>query len=231
MQTDLTFNGFDKGFLEFLQNLKQNNTKDWFAKNKNYYDKHIKSSCKNLVYDLGNYFYSNHLPYVADDKISLFRIHRDVRFSPNKDPYKTNIGLYFPFSFNPALAKKSTSIGLYLHFEPNNCFVAGGYYMPEPAELKQFRTRIYEDFEEFDSIINSEIFKSHFTDIMKMTEPLKKVPLGFPKEHPSVEYLKIKDLSFTAVIPENIIYSTELLEFAKQKAEVLTPYLAFLLNN
>ncbi len=231
MQIESKFKGFHADFMKFLKELKENNNREWFAKNKKFYDDEIKAASKNYVYDLGYYFNCNHLPFVADEKISLFRIHRDVRFSQNKDPYKTNIGIYFPFTFTPATAKKSTSIGLYVHFEPGNCFVAGGYYMPEPAELKHFRTKIYEEFEEFELIVNDVSFKTQFPDILKMSEPLKKVPLGFPKEHPSANYLKMKDLSFTASFSDGIINSEELLKFTEQKAEALVPFLTFLLSN
>ncbi len=229
--TKNTYNGFHKDFLKFLSDLKLNNNKDWFDKNRDFYDKEIKNTSKLFVFEIGNQFLEKGLPFVADTKISLFRINRDIRFSQNKDPYKTNIGIYFPYSINPETAKKSTPIGFYCHFEPESCFVAGGFYMPEPAELKHYRTRIYSDFEEFSKIIENKEFKSNFPEVLKMSEPLKKVPLGFPKEHQSAEFLKMKDLSYTCKIPTDLIHTNELIPFLIKKAEIITPFLTFLNND
>ncbi len=223
-----TFMGFNKDFLKFLSDLKVNNNKDWFDKNRPFYESEIKNTSKLFVYEMGNLFIEKGLPFVADSKISLFRINRDVRFSSNKNPYKNNISMYFPFSITPETAKKSTPVGLYCHFEPNNCFIAGGFYMPESAELNHFRNRIFTEFDEFTRIIESKNFKSNFPEIIRMTEPLKRVPAGFPKEHPSAEFLKLKDLSFTCTVPIELINSSKLLDFIVQKAELIAPFLNFL---
>lgn len=163
----------------FLVDLRLNNDRIWFNNNKDYY--------------LGAFrafeeFINEMIPVIKEfdpeievtsAKECLFRIYKDVRFSANKDPYKTNFGAHIVNG-----GKKSPFAGYYIHFEPDNSFIGGGIYMPQPDILLKLRTYILNHGEEFLSIIDSEIFKRAFGTLMD--EKLKTAPRGFPKDHPHI---------------------------------------------
>ena len=93
------FKGFTPEVRKFYQELEKNNNKEWFQANKARYEEFVREPAKELVYEMGLRFAKSGLPYYADPKKSLFRVNRDIRFSANKDPYKTNFGVLFPFNF------------------------------------------------------------------------------------------------------------------------------------
>ena len=142
------FDGYTPDVKEFFRNLKNNNTKSWFDDHREFYINNIREVTKTLVNDMGMRFARLGLPYIADPKRSLFRINRDIRFSNNKDPYKTNLGVFFPFSLSPTVQKPVHAMGLYFHFEDSETFIAGGIHSPMPSDLKAIRKRISQDWEE-----------------------------------------------------------------------------------
>ena len=155
-------------------------------------------------------------------KDCVFRIYRDVRFSKNKDPYKTNMGAVFCKG-----GRKSRYAGYYLHIEPGQCFIAGGLHRPLPPQLKMIRNRIAGDYEELNSIINDKNFKAEF-EIIFNDESLKRIPQGFPKEHPAAELLKLKGYSALNIIPCDIIGDRMLIAVLVQKAKAMLPLLEYL---
>jgi uncharacterized protein (TIGR02453 family) len=118
-------------------------------------------------------------------KDCIFRIYRDVRFSKNKEPYKSNFG-----AFMVKGGKKSNFAGYYIHIEPDQSFVGGGIYMPEPGILRSIREEIYTHTEEYKSIIGNKTFRKYFPEIYG--EKLSTAPKGFPKDFPDIDLLKNK---------------------------------------
>jgi uncharacterized protein (TIGR02453 family) len=120
-------------------------------------------------------------------KQCLFRIYRDVRFSPNKEPYKTHFGVYFAKNGG----KNSNFAGYYFHLDPDESFFGGGIYMPLSEYLKAIRKEIFYQIDEFKAIINEPVFKKYYDGIEEI-EKLKKAPVDFPKDFPDIELLKNK---------------------------------------
>jgi len=177
--------------LDFLTKLKKNNNKEWFDKNRPTYEivkKEFKIFVDELIASIAKFDPTvKHL----ESKNCIFRINRDVRFSNDKSPYKTNIGAYI----SPE-GKKSFSAGYYLHIQPGNCFIASGMWMPPAPQLNAVRQEIDYNADEFRKIIANKNFVKHFK---KLTEEdkVKTTPKGYDKNHPEIEFLKLK--SFIAV--------------------------------
>lgn len=181
------FEGFPREGITFLQKLKKNNNRPWFQNHKDEYDQLVKFPMQCLIAGLAHGLADDAPEILFDPRKSIFRIYRDVRFSKNKAPYKTNIAAYF----NIRGRKGPGEIpGLYLGIEPGEAFIGGGLYMPSGEQLKAVRRSIAGNPDEFLQVIQDRAFKRMFGEIMG--EKLQKAPLGFPKDHPMIEYLRYK---------------------------------------
>lgn len=181
------FEGFPKSGIDFLKRLRKNNSREWFQKHKTEYEENVKFPMQCLIAGLRDRLRDEIPELDFNPKRSIFRIYRDVRFSKNKAPYKTNIAA----SFELKGKKKTTDTpGLYVGIEPGSVFVGGGMYMPGGEQLKAIRKAIVEHPDEFLAVVEDKRFKRTFGGIMG--ENLQKAPLGFPKDHPMIEHLKHK---------------------------------------
>lgn len=175
--------------LAFLNKLKKNNSTEWFKDNQTDY-KNSRIDFENFVSQIIKGLSSLDNNIEKQDlqaKKCIKRINRDIRFSNDKSPYKTN---YFA-NFNPN-GHKSEHASYYLHLEPNNSFVGGGVYMPQTPTLNKFRKEIEYDLKEWKSLINQKSFKETFPNGVESPSELKTVPKGFDKESPAIEYLRMK---------------------------------------
>jgi uncharacterized protein (TIGR02453 family) len=181
------FEGFPKEGIAFLQKLKKNNNRPWFQKHKEDYEQLVKFPMQCLIASLAQKLADDAPEILFNPRKSIFRIYRDVRFSKNKSPYKTNIAAYFDLR-----GKKSPgdAPGLYVGIEPGEIFIGGGLYMPGGDQLKAIRRSIAEHPDEFLEIVQDRTFKRSFGEIMG--EKLQKAPLGYPKDHPMIDYLRYK---------------------------------------
>ena len=176
--------------LIYLNNLSNNNNKEWFHANKKHYQElreFFISQTTELIskiseFDKGVMF--------EEPKKCIFRINRDIRFSKDKSPYKTNFG-----AFIVPGGKKSGNAGYYLHIEPSGSFIGGGIHSPESLNLKKIRWYIYENINEFLSIIENSNFKKYFGSIAG--NKLKNPPRDFNKEFKHIDLLKFK--SYTVI--------------------------------
>lgn len=171
--------------LAFLKKLKSNNNKEWFDKNKEVYLE-AKTEYEAVIDEVIKGLRGFDKKIAADLKAKdcLFRIYKDVRFSKDKSPYKTNFGA----SINPG-GKKSLVAGYYLHCEPGQSFLAGGVYMPEPAMLNAIRQEIDYHPEALLKILKSAGFKKYFKGF-DTEDALKTAPKGYEKDHPQIDLLK-----------------------------------------
>jgi uncharacterized protein (TIGR02453 family) len=177
-----------KETVDFLKRLDANNDRDWFTANKGAFQ----SANDNIIAVTGELIgrIAKFDPDVSglDPKSCVFRIYRDVRFSKDKSPYKTNLG-----AFIAPGGKKNMSPGYYFHVQPRMFFAAAGKHLPDASELLKIRTAIARNTKEFLKIVESGSFKKRFGDLDG--ERLSRPPKGFDAEHPAIEYLKLK--SFT----------------------------------
>ncbi|MDA3942364.1 MAG: DUF2461 domain-containing protein [Bacteroidetes bacterium] len=171
--------------IPFLAELAQNNHKDWFDEHRNQYDT-ARTELVELVSEMLNAL-SPIEPWVSilSPSKCIFRINRDVRFSNNKEPYKTGIGVFIA----PG-GRSAGNAGYYLHIEPGKSFIGGGIYAPSPEVLKAIRQEIYYNAADFLSIINHPGFKEKYGEMLD--ERLKRPPKGFPADFDYVELLKYK---------------------------------------
>ncbi|MCK4921565.1 MAG: DUF2461 domain-containing protein [Bacteroidales bacterium] len=190
----------DKNIFLFLKELRNNNNKEWFDKNrKRYQDLRLNfiDFVSLMIFEL-----SKIDPSVKniEAKASIFRINRDIRFSADKSPYKINMGAFI----TPG-GKKSGLPGYYLHLEPGSTFAAGGIHMPMPPELKAVRHSIIENPEEYRKIIEAPNFKELFDEVNG--EKLKTSPKGFPKEDPNIDLIKLKSYTVGHKLDEKMLSS------------------------
>src|SRR5262245_42528744 len=157
-------------------------------------------------------------------KECMFRINRDVRFSTDKSPYKTNFGA----SINRG-GKKSRYAGYYFHLEPGNSFIGGGIWMPEPKETVSIRQEIDYNLEEFKQITSSRKFVKVYNGLERAAEySLVKIPKGYEKDNPAAEFLKLKSWLATRPLLDEELQSKSLLKITVDAFETLQPLLMFL---
>jgi len=173
--------------LQFLSELKKNNNREWFQAHKKEYERIRKNFEDFSTVLLENLKSFDETLRNLEVKQCLFRIYRDVRFSPNKEPYKTHFGVYFAKNGG----RNSHFAGYYFHLDPEESFFGGGIYMPLPEYLKAIRKEIYYQIDEFKAIIDAPDFRKYYDGIEEI-EKLKKAPADFPKDFPDIELLKNK---------------------------------------
>ncbi|MDR0207126.1 MAG: DUF2461 domain-containing protein [Bacteroidales bacterium] len=172
---------------QFLFELKKNNNREWFQEHKQGYlriRRNFEEFSATLLENLQSF---DEALQNLEVKQCFFRIYRDIRFSPNKEPYKTHFGVYFAKNGG----KNSHFAGYYFHLDPEKSFFGGGIYMPLPEYLKAIRKEIFYQIDEFKAIIDAPDYRKYYDGIEDI-EKLKKPPAGFPKNFPDIELLKHK---------------------------------------
>lgn len=207
---------------DFLKKLKKNNSKFWFDKHKEEYleiKKGVEKFTEQLIASISKFDKSiANVNY----KNCLFRIYRDVRFSKNKTPYKTHIGIFITDK-----GKNSNGPGYYIHLEPANCFVAGGVYMPESEQLRKIRQEIDYNEKEFLKIISNVKFKKLFNSLNE-DDKLIKLPKGYTQDNPMIEYLKLKSYIAQSAISEKIALNPKSPLLISNILKALYPFNLFL---
>ena len=174
---------FPKAILDFLKQLEKNNNRDWFNDNKKTFKSlEVQAKSANKV------VFENLNKHDSVDQMKMFRIYRDVRFSKNKQPYKTHFGCSFHRK------KPELRGGYYVHVQPNNeSFIATGFWQPNKEDLLRIRKEFEQDDEEIRAIINQKSFKSIWGDFEG--DELKTAPRNFDKDHPAMDLIKRNNLS------------------------------------
>lgn len=195
-----------KAILEFLAELKENNNKEWFDKNRSRYQENKQKML--FMTELFNTEISKFDPDIplTDPKECLFRIFRDVRFSNDKTPYKTNMG-----SFIAKGGRKSIWPGYYFHLEPGASFVGGGLYMPPADVLKAIRTEINDNGDELSEILNGKSFKKFFPELFD--DQLKTAPKGYPTDHKHIDLLKYKSYAVGANLTDELVTGPDFISY------------------
>jgi uncharacterized protein (TIGR02453 family) len=209
----------------FLKSLKKNNNKPWFDANRSRYEEaknDFTALAEKLLKSLAAFD-----PTVAhlQAKDCLFRINRDVRFSNNKDPYKTNMAFYASKKGRKAM----DCAGYYLHVEPGKSFVAGGLWMPMPPELKKVRQEIDYNYADFQKLLKAKSFQKHFTDLEKSEEMvLSRPPKGYEATNPAIEYLKLKSFIASSQVGDDALTTAGAIQSISSVFSAMHPFLLFL---
>ena len=217
------FQGFPKQGLAFLRSLKRNNNRPWFEKRKGDYEQFVKMPMQSLISDLQGPFRSFAPEYDLNPKRSIFRIYRDVRFSKDKRPYKTNVAAHFVLRGKP---KGISGSGYYLHIEPGEVYLGAGIYMPESDQLKRIRRAIAERSDEFLAIVTDHPFKKTFGSMEG--EQLVRVPAGYAPDHPMADYLRFKHFFVGLTLPEGRCLKPRFVEDIARAFETASPLVTFL---
>jgi len=215
----------NKNTLKFLKDLKLNNSKEWLDENKKVYE-NAKNDILTLaielitsISDLDKTFLNAYL----DPKKCITRLNRDLRFAKDKTPYKTDY--YIVLNKN---GKNSPSAFYYLHIEPNNCFVGGGVYNPQPAQLKKIRQEIDYAFDEWTAIINDKTFKKTFPSGINNSGVLTKTPKEFDKANQARDFLRMKGFYTMEKLTDKEIVSLDTFEKINSYFKTTKPLVDFL---
>lgn len=213
-----------KETLHFIKEVAENNNREWFALHKQEYEE-AKADVLELVTQIIPELAKIDplIPSDLDPKKCLLRIYRDVRFSKNKDPYKTNFGIWFS-----AKSKGGNEPGYYFHIQPGNSFVAGGYWMPEAAHVKLIRQEIDYNVADFKEIVEDKTFKERFT--LGTTNALKNAPKGYDPNDPNIEYLKLKSFEATMKLDDAAFHKPTIVNKLISSFQTIQPLVAFLRN-
>lgn len=204
--------------ISFLTALKDNNYKEWFHENKAVYDdakKEFEAFVAVLIKEVK--MVDPEIGY-PEPKDCIFRVFRDVRFSKDKTPYKTNFGAFLAKGGN----RKSEYGGYYFHLEPGNALLAGGIWMPQPDVLKAVREEIYHNTDEFLAIIADKEFKKNFGSL-NTEYMLKTSPKDYPKDWPHIDLLKYKSYTVSKALPDELINNNKLLDEVRHVFKALAP--------
>ncbi|WP_142786075.1 DUF2461 domain-containing protein [Changchengzhania lutea] len=205
-----------KSVFNFLKKLEKNNNREWFNDNKSEF-KALENEVK-LVYQA---VYNNLNKHDELDKLKLFRIYRDVRFSKNKAPYKTHFGGSF-HRIKPRLRG-----GYYLHLQPNNeSFIATGFWEPAKEDLHRIRKEFEMDDEEIRAILDNENFKSIWGGFVG--DELKTAPRGFDKNHKSIDLIKRKQFIFTKKFTDKDVFDEDFIQVVDKAFQAIRPYFNYM---
>lgn len=215
------FDGFRPAGLQFFRDLASNQSKPWFDANRAIYDSEVLGPLRALVVDLGAELARRGVPLTGDPRKAVFRIHRDVRFSRDKSPYKTNGGL--------VLSRDGGKGGfglLYFHFDPNGCFAAAGFYQPEPKLLEALRAAMLEEPDRLLSAI------AHLRDAgaeLDFEDRLTRLPRGFEHaaESKVADLVRVRSLVGRKPIREEMVAGPALVAELADFAEAALPLLRF----
>lgn len=224
MATTTAERSFSPALFTFLRELKQNNDRDWFAANKHRYEADVREPALEFISAFAPRLDRISPHFVADARKvggSLFRIHRDVRFSKDKSPYKTNTGVHF----RHAAAKDAHAPGFYLHLEPGNVFAGAGIWHPDTATARRIREAIHADQEGWRRATGDAALAARFE---LHGDSLKRPPAGFAADHPLIEDLKRKDFIAVAPLPDRTVTSAGFLDEFERACHDATPLVRFL---
>lgn len=215
---------FHPELFDFLRELAANNQRDWFDANKERYELVVKEAAFGFISDFGPKLREISQHFRAIPKAvggSLFRIYRDTRFSKDKTPYKTHVGIHFRHE----QAKDAYAPGFYLHLEPDGCFAGAGIWHPGSKPLKRIREHIVGDPEGWSKARDAKKFRGSFK---LRGDSLKTAPRGYDQDHPLIEDLRRKDFIGVAELRTEEVTSSGFLDRYAGLAADAAPFMAFL---
>jgi uncharacterized protein (TIGR02453 family) len=216
------FPGFRDTAFAFLRGLADHNERDWFKARKETYEEEVKAPLELLLADGARRLAREGLPLTARPKQSRFRIHRDLRFTDDKTPYKTNVGGVFDRS-----GEKDKNGVVYVHVEPDHCFLAAGFYKPSVSYLRPVRRRIAEQPGHFAEMLDT--MEAHGLPVDSMDDTLTGMPQGFSdyRDDEVAPYLKWKHYVTRRFFPDEALQSPAFAEEIVRITREALPLLRF----
>lgn len=219
-ETSSSFAGFTPAAIQFLADLAEHNDRAWFQPRKPEYERLLREPLEQLCVALAGELAARDLPLLADPRRSPFRIHRDTRFSRDKSPYKTNVAASFPWVEGGAgdpdpgsgatiTAEDRHGVGGYVSIRPGEMYVGGGMYMPPRPRIEAFRRAVADDPDRVRGALEDPAFVAWFGGAHPH-ETLKRVPPGYPADHPQADLLRWKDVIFMRRLADDEVCSPDL---------------------
>jgi len=208
---------FRRELFDFLRQLKRHNNRDWFARNKVRYEKVVLDPALVFISSFGPHLHKLCPHFLADphpSRGSLFRIYRDTRFSPDKRPFKTYVGIHF----SHASGKDAHAPVFYLHLEPDNCFAAAGVWHPDSSALTRIRLAIVAQPEQWAKVRRRVELEG---------DSLMRPPRGFDPKHPFIEDIKRKDFVASVALTEAQVCGTRLMRDFAVACRMMLPLVEF----
>lgn len=215
---------FTREAVAFLVELRSNNDRDWFKANQERYEAVVREPARAFIRQMAPLLQKLSPHFVANDKKvggSMMRPQRDTRFSSNKEPYKTNVGIHF----RHAAGKDVHAPGLYFHFDPDEAFIGAGIWRPEAEVLLKLRRRIADAPKEWTKAVGGKTFRDTFNF---GGDTLKRPPRGFNPDHPLIETLKRKDFIAVQDVDHASLLSPKLTHELYRRFRAAMPFTKFL---
>jgi uncharacterized protein (TIGR02453 family) len=223
------FTGFPPAAFTFLRGLKRHNDKPWFEARRDTYEASVRGPMRALVEQLDVVLGTIAPELRGDPRRSLFRIHRDVRFSADKSPYKTHASawLFHEDAGHGVGREAHGGAGFYVHLEPGACLVAGGIWMPPQPALDRVRATLLEDHTALHTILRAPAFRRRF-GALSDEAMLVRLPRGVAADHPAREYLRYKSFTVSRSLPDATMQRATLVRTLRTDLEVLLPFVRWL---
>ena len=223
------FSGFPAAAFTFLRGLKRHNKREWFEARRDVYEAAVRDPMRKLIeaVDVGLARIAPEI--VGDPKRSMFRIHRDVRFSKDKSPYKpwASAWFYHRDAGKGVGQDAHGGAGLYIHLEPGACEIAGGLWMPERGALAKIREAIAEDHRTFEKLLKAPAFKRHYKKLSEQAV-LTRTPRGYAPDHPAEGWLRYKSFTSTILLTDTQMRSRKLPDLILKRYAPLIPLIRWL---
>jgi uncharacterized protein (TIGR02453 family) len=206
--------------LDFLRRLALNNNKAWFDANRREYEQ-AQMNFNAFLSEIIRDFEPVESLHGMTPKDFTFRINRDVRFSADKSPYKTNMGAALRQG-----GKNGRRMPYYIHLQPGDCFLGGGLYMPDSEQLKRIREQLAHNAREFEQILAAPDFVEQFGGLRG--EKLKSAPKGYPAEHPAIDLLRHKQFLVMRSLSEREVTASDFAPQVIAAFKVMKPFNEYL---
>ncbi len=224
------FTGFPTSAFTFLKGLAASNEREWFEARRDTYEASLREPMKALIEEMDARL-AGFVPEITGTvKGSMFRIHRDIRFSKNKAPYKTNAACWFfhrDSKGNVGQDAVHGGAGMYFHLEPRACFAGGGVWMPPTPVLRRLRAALDVGHEEFESIVQARAFRKRF-GAMETEAMLKRMPRGFDPTHPAGDWLRFQSFTAGCALSQADVTSAALADRLEEIYRAITPLVRWL---
>src|SRR6185369_17626606 len=216
MATNDAFTGFTPAAIQFLADLAENNDRAWFQPRKAEFERLLKQPMEAMIAALSERLAARGVPMLADPQRSPFRIYRDTRFSKDKSPYKTHLGASFPWveaapdtEAGGSHDARAHGNGGYFHFQPGEMYVGGGMWQMDKPRIEAFRVTVRDDPDRVREVFGTPAFAAWF-GAPSSHEELKRVPPGYPQEHPLADMFRWKDVVFGRRLADAEVLSADL---------------------